>query len=942
MTPFLKLVAEDLLQRCDNDLSRVAVVFPNKRASIFFNEYLAPKTEDGEAQPIWSPVYMTINELFGSLSTLQVADPIETICHLHKLYVKALHLDEDTQSEKEREKRNKRKSLDFFYGWGERLLADFDDVDKNMADPEKLFSNLAAIKNFGEADFLEDEQKKALSEFFRDFKTEGLTQLRHNFAEIWDVLFDIYKDLNNTLAKQNQAYEGALYRRVVEGLESGSIALPDHIDTYVFVGFNVLDKVEETLFAHLQKLDKALFYWDYDCFYLDKGLNAEAGTFLRSNLQKFPNALDAKYFDNLRHIKSIEFVSAATENIQARAVAPWLDKHLTTDARETAVVLCNESLLEPIIHALPDSVKEANITKGYPLHHTMAYHLVEKESADIAQVKNNLEWIDHLTQKVKEAALKLEQTGIYKGNDTGLDKTLNTEAYFQTYTTLNRFHRLVADGLLNVSVLTLSKLLRQELKRLSIPFHGEPAAGLQVMGVLETRCLDFRNILLLSVNEGNLPKRVEDSSFIPLLLRREFGLTIPLRKTAVYAYYFYRLIQRAEHVRMIYNCSENGTGTGTGEMSRFMTQLLIESNLPIKHFALTSKQAIATRRPQSIKKPADIATRFKSLSPSAINDYFRCQLLFFFRKILRLKTPQDVANIIEPNTLGTIFHRAAELLYIDIAKKNNGTIPASALKFYHENNSADATLTSFVRRAIQEETNSNNPIIEATIKSFLKNLISNKGEQCDFELYATEEKHYMPLKVNVNGTDVELQIGGFIDRMDIVHSSEGDYLRIVDYKTGQDAMKVKDIDALFTPGKAHPHYELQVLIYALVMQYEMERWKLMTIQELDSEMNAAQAEAEKTGKEADHQMGQPQKLKHVQAVKPTLFFVNKASAQDYSSDIVYGKNELSPDVFNEIADDFKKKLVELVAEILDSTRSFAPTEVVEHCDKCDFRKLCYN
>lgn len=879
-TPFLKHVADSLLQTIGRDLSRVAAVFPNKRASLFFNEYLVPSNDDASKnQPTWSPVYLTINELFCSLSPLCVADSIETVCQLYKIYV---------------EKTGSSETLDFFYGWGERLLADFDDVDKNMVDPLKLFSNLIDIKCLDDAgDFLNDNQKRALGKFFKDFRTDNNTQIRQKFVDLWNVLLPIYQELNRSLKSEGKAYEGALYRNVIESLNDGNICLPSNIDVYVFVGFNVLDRVEEELFSHLKKCGKALFYWDYDVFYVNDE-RFEAGTFLRENLKKFPNALVSdKFFDNIRNEKTLEFVSAATESIQARSVEPWLNSHITKDAKETAVVLCNETLLEPILHVLPPQINEVNITKGYPLHHTSAYGQIERIIAEkYDENTDNKLWLDKVIENVKEIAQTLNL------QNESLHNILNKEAYFQIYKTLSRLRNLVETGLLDVSSTTLHKLLRQVMRQQTIPFHGEPAVGLQIMGMLETRCLDFENILMLSVNEGNIPKRNNDNSFIPYVLKREFGLTTQSRKTAVYAYYFYRLIQRAKHVRMVYNCSANASTTG--EMSRFMTQLLIENKLKISHYALTSEQTVIPSKLESIEKPSDIASLVTRLSPSAINTYIRCQKQFFFNYILKIKAPKPKANIIEPNTLGSVFHKAAELLYGKLVQKNGGLITSTMLESCLND---DVCLDKYIKMAIVEEEATENAIVKTTIKRFLKNLLSYDAKRGDIKIYGTEIPKSIMLNVTLNGAKTDFTISGIIDRVDILSSNESSAtLRIIDYKTGGSPEKTSSIDNLFTPSPNHPHYILQTFIYALMMS-EVDELKKYSI-------------------------------------KPELFFTNKAADPLFSSDIRLQDNVVED--FRPYIKEFKNQLENLIAEILDCNRKFEPTSTGRFCESCDFYDLCYH
>ncbi len=888
ITPFLKHVADDLYQKEGGHLGRIAVVCPNKRASLFLNEYLAAGLS-GTDKPLWLPQYMTISELFARLSPeLKKADTIETVCRIYRLYKK------HTRSSA---------TLDFFYGWGEKLLADFDDVDKNMADAKRLFRNLEAIKKLEETDYIDEEKEAVLRKFFADFDLGKLGKVRANFRELWDALLPIYEDLNAEMTADGLAYEGALHRRVAESLNTKSLSLPADIDKFAFVGFNVLNKAEETLFAYLRDQNKALFYWDYDLFYCPEArpgskreTHFEAGTFLCSNLEKFPNALPATYFDNLRRSKTIEFVSAATENAQARSAEAWLKTKLTPDNKETAIVLCNEDLLQPLLHSLPANIEAPNITKGYPLHHTVAYRTVERAMSKERKETDNLTYIDNLIEQVRNEAQKIsEKDGYPQKDEAHLETILATEAYFLTYQTLGRFRRLLTEGWLTVEPTTLHKLLRQVLRGQSVPFHGEPVAGLQIMGVLETRCLDFRHLLMLSVNEGNIPRRQAEDSFIPHPIRHEYGLTTARHKTAVYAYYFYRLIQRAECVRLVYNAST--TSGGAGEMSRFMTQLLIESGQQVRHVAQTLTQKPPRVAPRKIPKPADLSERLKTLSPSAINTYLRCPVLFFFQRVLNIEAPQTATGIIAPNELGSVFHKAAELIYTELAAKRNKFINAAMLTPIIEEN---ADLDAYIKRAFAEERIAENSLALSTIKRYLLELLKYDQKLGSFTLHSMEEKHGIDLDVPTAEGHVPIRVEGIIDRMDLVatEGAEGQTLRVLDYKTGGEPETAKKMSELFTPAASHPHYILQTFIYALIMCGKTDL-----------------------------------------PVKPSLFFVHKTTEKEFSPDIRFENQKLQD--FRPLAQNFKEGLIKLLQDILDTTDPyFHPTKIEKHCKSCAFATLC--
>ena len=593
MKSFLEYVAADLMAKYGTDFSRVAVVFPNKRASLFLNEHLARLAR----KPLWSPAYITISELFRSHATLKVADPIKLVCELYQCFTQCTGIDE---------------SLDHFYGWGQLLLADFDDLDKNMAPADKVFANLRDIHELDDISYLSAEQKEIIQRFFSNFSDDHNSELKQRFLRLWSHIGDIYHTFNRQLAGQQLAYEGALYRQVATDED-----IQFHYDTYIFIGFNLLQQVEQTLFRRLKAEGRARFYWDFDDYYLGKN---EAGHYIAQYLSDFPNELDnhdASIYSSFSHPKQISYISASTENIQGRYISQWLDEGRIADGRRTAIVLCDEALLPTAIHCLPEAVEKVNVTTGYPLNLTPAATLVSqllnlhvfgrskitgRYQPRLLRILNKHPYAQYLSidtlpddilpwlrDTIRQVAVSIQEPD-----------ALTQESLFRTYTLLNRVCELRNSGDLDVDPVTLQRLIMQIIQSTTIPFHGEPAEGIQVMGVLETRNLDFDHVLLLSCNEGNMPRGVNDTSFIPYSIRKAYGLTTVDHKVAIYAYYFHRLLQRASDVTIVYN---NATNDGqTGEMSRFMLQLMVESGQPINFRSLQSGQTINLRMPHALEK----------------------------------------------------------------------------------------------------------------------------------------------------------------------------------------------------------------------------------------------------------------------------------------------------------------------------------------------------
>ena len=957
MESFLKLVAADLYKHTEGNLAHTAVVFPNKRAGLFFNEYLAQESES----PIWSPAYVSISELFRSLSPWEVGDPVKLVCELYKIFRR------ETQSTE---------TLDDFYFWGEMLISDFDDADKNKVDTDKLFSNLQDLRNImDDYTFIDDEQEEAIRQFFQNFSIERRTALKERFISLWDVLGNIYKGFRESLASQNIAYEGMMYRHVIEHLDVDKLPY----EKYVFVGFNVLNKVEHTLFTQLKDAGKAVFYWDYDEFYMKENRQAvthEAGEFIRRNLRDFPSPLSGELFKNLSKPKEVHYIASSTENAQARYLPQWIRNNLTTPEKETAVVLCNEALLQPVLHSLPAEVKHVNITMGFPLSQTPVYsfliallelhthgfnfksgrytfqsvvtllkhpytrqltgqaELLEKELTRnnrfyplpgelgkdefltrlFTPLSGNLNLCIRLSETLQQVA------GIYQANTSGTEDTdafnqLYRESLFKAYTTINRFRTLIEEDELTVQSETFRRLLVKVLSATNIPFHGEPAIGMQVMGVLETRNLDFRHLVLLSVNEGQLPKSGGDSSFIPYNLRKAFGMTTIEHKIAVYAYYFYRLLQRAERITLMYNTSSDGLNRG--EWSRFMLQFLIEWPHPITRQFLEAGQSPQGTSPITVEKTPDVMRRMQSLfdvranpkakfSPSALNYYLDCPLKFYYRYVAGLSAPDEVSAEIDSATFGSIFHYAAEHIYKDLTthgkvinKEALETLLRNEVKLQDYVDTAFKKLFFNVPQNEKPEYNGVQLINSAVIARYLKQLLQNDLRYAPFTFIASEMEVDEPIDIQTPKGVIKSRIGGIIDRMD----SKDGTLRIVDYKTGGDADTPPHVESLFIPDKKRSNYIFQTFLYAAIMCRKQPTMK----------------------------------------IAPALLYIHRAATETYSPVIQMGeprKPKEAVEDFSKYEKEYRERLQGLLEEIFNPEKSFTQTEIIEKCTYCDFKALC--
>jgi hypothetical protein len=670
-------------------------------------------------------------------------------------------------------------------------------------------------------------------------------------------------------------------------------------DTYVFIGFNLLQQVEQTLFHRLEQQGKAIFYQDTD---------------------EIPP-------------QHINYISAPTENIQARYISEWLNSDRIKDGRRTAIVLCNEGLLQTVIHCLPESVDKVNITTGYPLSQTSIASLVntlinmQVHGYSLRKQMFTRRWVESIKrhpyasimpddfaqeryteiQPMLHWLINITQT-IATSKSAIIDSPLDTESLFRMYTLLNRLSGLVDIGILKVDVITLQRLIGQLITSTSIPFHGEPAEGIQVMGVLETRNLDFDHVLLLSCNEGNMPRGVNDTSFIPYAIRKAYGLTTVDYKVAIYQHYFHRLLQRASDVTILYN---NATSDGkTAEMSRFMLQLMVENKIPISFLTLKSGQTPQLHTPKTIEKTPDVIAQMQKrfskdkggISPTAINSYLRCQLRFFYRYVCEIAEPDSTEDdLIDNRLFGNIFHKAAQVIYTPFI---SNTVTSMMLEDLLKE---EVTIERAVDEAIKQEFfKINDPtrplppldglqiINREVIIKYIRQLLENDCRFTPFRIIDLEKW----VHTDIGGFNV----GGIIDRLDSIYNPETgeDQIRVIDYKTGsRNAKSLPEVASIFTPEaiKEHSDYFLQTFLYAHIVR-----------------------------------------SKSPNKVAPCLLFIQHASGKDYDPTLNIGKEPVT-DIAT-YSDEYISLFESLLGEIFNPQLSFTPTDDRKRCETCPYASLC--
>lgn len=952
MKAFLHSVAEYLYANHNGQLQDIALVFPNKRARLFFNKYLAEISD----QPVFSPQYYTITEFMEELSDVQVADSISLLFELYEVYA---------QISKSQE------SFDEFLFYCEMILADFDDIDKYRANAEMLFQNLVDLKALeSQLDFLSEMQIKALKQFWSKFQPHDLSDEQKEFLSIWDLLIRIYQDFNAKLDSKNLAYEGKAYRLCIDKLLAGEVEIKHH--KVAFVGFNALNNCERYLFNHLHKSKKGLFFWDYDEHYMNQANYHEAAFFLKDFTKQYPAPVGFSFESQINDPQK-EFlqVNIPSDVGQAKFLPQaiqdlGLDKNIGEN--QLAIALADESLLLPVLHSLPEFSQGVNISMGYPLADTLTLSFIES-LIDLHQNKRvkegtrfyyrNVEPIlQHgLLSFVSEQSIGLldalkKENQIYVPADllvaghevfeavfkADVDETnfvdylqkalsciiahqfekedalasVEQESIYRAYTNLNRLKDILAKAKVPFSLSSLARLLKKILQRITVPFTGEPLSGVQVMGVLETRNLDFENLIILSMNEGVFPKSGNVPSMIPYILRKGFDLPTVEHQDAIFAYYFYRLLQRSKKVTML--CCTAEQGMQSSEPSRFLHQLHFSPEFKLQKYHVNYQVFPSAERKMGIPKTEGMIQSLlhkygrdgKFLSPSAINTYLSCGMQFFYRYVAKLYEPDEVSEEIQANVFGSILHKSMALLYADFEKKILGEKDIEGIQrkkdfIAHCINQAFweeylAPGKEF-KADTQIEYKGKVLLIRKVIARYIDQILKFDKKEAPLEIIALEKAFTTMLEVP--GKNVKIQVGGFIDRLDIKDGK----VRVIDYKTGSSKLQFTKLDSLFEeiPSKRNSA-AFQTFLYSSVISHAFPEHSIL----------------------------------------PALFYVRDIYKEDFKYQLCIGARGDKRDVnnFKELQAEFDEQVKAVLADLFSSESSFVQTEDTDYCRYCSFKGIC--
>ena len=823
-------------------------IFPNKRAVSFFRKYLGEECAASGTAMI-APECLTISDFFARIGGLRPADRMESIVTLYDCYCKLYPNAEP---------------LDEFIFWGGVLLSDFAEVDKYLVKPDHIFKNVAEFRQMqDDLSYLEPGQREAMESFLGQFRNSG--DYKEKFRRIWDILLPLYHAFNDALSAKGLASEGALYRSIADRLDNEAVAdalavsFPDSVK-YVFVGLNALNECEKKVLRKMRDAHLAEFCWDFSSDEIRDTAN-RSSFFLSQNVTEFPQAF--KFDPDGLPRPTVNVVSVPSSVGQTKLL-PYILSGIAGAGINTAIVLPEEGLLLNVLNSIPEGIEDVNVTMGYPLRGSefqallddiAAMQLNTREKNGIVQFYHRHVWgifsnsilrsiLDEagnaIVKKVRDEARYYVPQEAFKGNNIlelifrpatdpaqylrelllGLAPLLKEHEGTQmeldfamySYKAVTRLQGLN----LNIQTRTWWRLFDQLVGRTSVPFNGEPLKGLQIMGPLETRALDFDNLIILSCNEGIFPRRAVSPSFIPAELRKGFGLPTYEYQDAVWAYYFYRLIQRAQNVWLIFDSRTELSRSG--EESRYIRQLQMLYNFDLRRLVVKAPIREVAADGAIGKTDEDLAIMREdgfTLSASSLQNYLSCPAKFYFSKIKKLEAADEVSESLDAGMLGDVLHKTMQTLYSDRAE-----IGRTYLKeLLADKERIRTIIEGLIKEQLHtEEVEGRNLIFEDVILKYAEqilrtdlSLLEEKGQD-SFRILGLELKKYK----DIGG----FRFKGFIDRLD---SFEPGKVRVVDYKTGKvtdkdiliDDNNAQDVvDALFgTDNKNRPKIALQLYLY---------------------------------------------------------------------------------------------------------------------------------
>jgi len=922
---FLDSFSDYLINNYSNLFEDSCIIFPTRRAGLFFQKNISQKIN----KTTWLPKIFTLNEFIFSYSKIKSESHLYLIAKLHKAFTGVTKFEEN---------------FDDFYYWGNVILSDFNDVDKELVNVEKLFSNLSDLKKIDNTFFeYSEEQILAIKSFWGNIDFKSKLEVKDKFIRLWENLFNVYIEFNKILDAENTGYDGKIYRNICQNFETNKNSFTAYKKIFV-VGFNALSKSELLLLQYLKDLGNTEFFWDYDEFYLsDK--NNEASFFISKQLKNFPPPNDFVFESAIGQQSSIKIYKTQTNIGQAKILPKLIENNLVVE--NTAIVLADETMLLPVLNSLPENFTDVNITMSYPVKESVSIQFVYKlfqlqknikivngeicfylndiisilnhkflvkfiSKTDIIDSLNSLKKIYIPTKYLPTnnilnlVFIKCESPNIYckyisnllneilqsdeifvKGSDK-LEKQILYSIYRETLV----LNDIITINNININkhetFLKIYKLVSDNIK---VSFKGEPLSGLQIMGLLETRLLDFKTIILLSCNEGVIPVANPALSLIPHNLRVGFGLLTHQHQDSIFAYHFYHLLQRSNS--LYFTCCNSQSQTEKFEPSRFLYQLKFNKEFKTEEIDVIDLPAVYNTKQINITKNEFVQSKINDyitgklrLSPASLNTYITCKLKFYFQYILFFKKPKEVEEEFDKLMFGSIYHLSLQKLYSQFINKQ---VQKSNIEDILKNDIIEFTLKQSFTEIFQ-----NNYDVEhlegvallnfEILKEYIIKQLKYDHNLAPFKLIALESE----TKIDLNFKKYNISLKGIIDRI----IEKNDVLYIQDYKTGETLNKVANVENLFDDKFSLSAFR-QLLLYCLAFDNKI--------------------------------------------IKPQLLTVKKG-LEDINMFFYIGKNMIEN--FSDVKHEFLEQLELVVNDLFDYNTIFNQTNNQENCKYCDYAEIC--
>ncbi|MFY0686704.1 MAG: PD-(D/E)XK nuclease family protein [Cyclobacteriaceae bacterium] len=955
MKTFIEEIAEKLVAEHLHEFEELSIVFPNRRAGLFLKKALGKIID----KPVWMPKIYSFEDFVLSKSPMKKLDTIAAVFRLYDIY---------------KQERPGAETFDKFFFWGEMIVRDFDEIDQYLVDAEKLFTSIKSQKELDEEFyFLSEEDKSIIQSFWMTFLPES-TKAQEAFLETWKILKPVYDAFRKSLNDSSEGYGGLIYRNFLVDLESDKYNFDGQL---VFAGFNALTLAEEGIIKYLVRENGAKLFWDTDAYYM-QDRQQEAGFFMRQYAQDGLLSRDfpKEYPEGIRKSKFMLATGVSLEVGQAKAMSEHLANLQESgdyDPEKTVVVLPYEYMLFPVLHSLPKGIDQVNITMGMPikdtpvfsliesmlvLHQTRRDHLINGTSFYFKPLLQILEHplihpvesksIENLVNETRRRNLiylheedlglshQLLQTLVSSPTSPldyacevleslhsfwmGKNRELELEYIARFHEMVVSLREVMGEKSDSLSFDFLVKLIRRLARSLKIPFTGEPLAGLQVMGILETRNLDFDNVFILNMNEDAWPAPPRKGSFIPFNIRKAFGMPVHEHHDAIYAYLFYRLMQRAKNVWFYYNSvSEFNIN---GEISRLVQQMELESGLTINKRVLANPIELGTHQPIEIKKDQIVfekldrfTTEFKTqymsrLTPSALDTYLQCKLRFYFRYVEEMYEAEDIQEELDAMVFGNILHDTMEILYKQFCNKNKTDVVQPADFFFLTSGVEGAINEAFIKhfqiKNIKKfKLEGRNVIAAEIIAKTARKILEFDQAYAPFRIIGLEAstREGFSLDMPIKWRDRKKVIGlkGKIDRIDIRQG----VVRVIDYKTGKDKKEFTSVASFIDPEDVGRNKAaFQVFFYAYLVQ---------------------------TGLKEDYDR-----------IEPGLFNSRDLFQKDFNWQLIQkeGREQTPINSFEQFTDQFEDVLSQLLTEIWNPEHTFTQTEDLKKCGYCSYKEIC--